>query len=415
MKANNTVVIGFMVLVIAAIFGLQAMFSSFLPRFQWHEQFYPESDQPYGHHILYELLSEDSTVTPINKPLSKFFSRNTESGTYMFVSSEIFLWDENVDSLLTWVALGNDAFFSSSESPWFIDSLSGFNLDSAIFYEWHDTAEVCLDKSIDSSQKKYQYIHKDAFDTLSREWAFISDSAYVYHIQERFPIQSLGQFYYGHNFFEIKHGKGRVLVHLEPYLFTNYHILRDEGFEYSSHVIGYLNNNGNIFWDEYSTEYHYENDSENGDYLENSPLKVIFSQPALKHAWWVLLAGVALYILFKSKRQQRIIPVIYYPENTSKAYARALGALYHRSGEPKYLASEMMLMFHNFNRRKYQIQFDPNNKDFAAQLAKKSKVKIEIITDILNISRRLEYSDLAKMVELVQLYEILNIYYKSSK
>lgn len=415
MKANNTVIIGIVVVVIAIIFGLQMMFSSYMPRYSWYEQFWNKSEQPYGHKLFFELLSTDCAVVEINKPLKRFFNDSAENGTYMIVSHEMYLWNGNQDSLLAWVAKGNDAFFSCQSAPWFIDSLVGYDLDSVIYFESRDTVEVSLSSALDSQEKKYQYVHKQAYDTTYREWAYVSDSVFVYDIEDSVAIKSIGRLYFGHNFFEIQHGKGRLLVHLEPYLFTNYHILRDEGFEYASNVIGSLNNTGKIYWDNYSTDFHYEEEEEEPEYMSDSPLKIIFGNEAFKHAWWVLVVGVVLFVLLRGKREQRIIPIIYYPENTSKAYARALGALYHRSGEPKYLASEMMHMFHNYNRRKYQVEFDPNNKDFAAFLAKKSKVKIEVISDILNIGRRLEYSDLAKMAELVQLYELLNFYYKSSK
>jgi hypothetical protein len=64
-----------------------------------------------------------------------------------------------------------------------------------------------------------------------------------------------------------------------------------------------------------------------GASLGQSPLSFILSQRALKWAWFTLLGASLLFVLFRSKRKQRIIPILQPNKNTTLAYAQLLGSL----------------------------------------------------------------------------------------
>lgn len=413
MKGNNAIVIGLIVLVLAIIIGFQLFFSSFMPNYRWNEELYRTSDQPYGLKYFYELIdTEERTVIESTLALKEALAFDSVQGTYMHIADETYIYREDGQALLDWVEKGNTAFFSTYNIPWFLDTIIHFPMDTTLFYEYQDSAIISLNTSINKDSTAYTFYHRYINDTTDRSWLYYTDSCYTWDIEPNTNLRSLGRFGNGHNYFELQHGEGKIYLHLEPILFTNYFLLSDQGFDYASKAISVIDD-GNIYWAEYHTHYNY--DEEDYSAPVESPLKVIFQDPALSKAWIVFLVGIGLFMLFRSKRQQRIIPMIHYPENTSVAYARALAALYHRSGEPKFLASEMMTMFHNYNRRKYQLEYKPTNEQFAEQLARKAQVKPVIIKDILALDRKLAYSDLAKMSEIISLYELLNIYYKASK
>jgi hypothetical protein len=413
MKGNNAIIIGLITLVLAVIIGLQLFFSSFMPNYSWNQELYRASDQPYGLKYFYELIdTEERTVIESTLPLKEALAFDTVQGTYIHISENSYIYQEDGKALLDWVEKGNAAFFSTTSIPWFLDTIINYKVDTALFYEFQDSAIISLNPSLDKDSNVYTYYHRYVNDTVDRSWLFYTDSSYYWEIEPNTNLRSLGRLGYGHNFFELPYGDGKIYLHLEPILFTNYFLLTDQGFDYASKAISVMDE-GNIYWAQYHTEYKYDNEESSAP--AESPLKVIFQDPALSKAWIVFLIGIGLFMLFRSKRQQRVIPMIHYPENTSVAYARALAALYHRSGEPKFLASEMMTMFHNYNRRKYQLEYQPTNEQFAEDLARKATVKPVLIKDILALDRKLVYSDLAKMAEIISLYELLNIYYKASK
>ncbi|MDP4663862.1 MAG: DUF4350 domain-containing protein, partial [Salibacteraceae bacterium] len=122
MKGNNNIIIGLIVLVLGSILGLQWIFSKNAPNYNWDEQLVPNSEQPYGLKYFKELLNnDDQQIIDANKPLSETLS-DSVSGTYLQVSSEIYVWGKDAEALLDWVEKGNTAFFSCEEAPWFLDS-----------------------------------------------------------------------------------------------------------------------------------------------------------------------------------------------------------------------------------------------------------------------------------------------------
>src|SRR5690606_38867891 len=59
-----------------------------------------------------------------------------------------------------------------------------------------------------------------------------------------------------------------------------------------------------------------------------SPMRFILSQPALRYAWWLFLAGLLLFVIFQAKRKQRIVPVVERPKNKSVEFVKSIGNLY---------------------------------------------------------------------------------------
>ena len=54
------------------------------------------------------------------------------------------------------------------------------------------------------------------------------------------------------------------------------------------------------------------------------------SQPALRITWRLMLLGLLLYLIFKGKREQRIIPIIKKPENTTVEFAQSISSVLRR-------------------------------------------------------------------------------------
>jgi hypothetical protein len=51
--------------------------------------------------------------------------------------------------------------------------------------------------------------------------------------------------------------------------------------------------------------------------LSMSPMRFILNNPPLRYAWYLLLLGLLIFVLFNAKRKQRIVPVIEPLKNTS--------------------------------------------------------------------------------------------------
>ena len=193
-------------------------------------------------------------------------------------------------------------------------------------------------------------------------------------------------------------------------LFTNLYLLENDGFDYANHVISHLPNQP-IIWDEYHKIYRNDEDVANS----KTPLRFVMQHHPLKYAWYTILVAALLFVIFRSKRQQRIIPLIPRVENTSIAFAQSLGALYYQANSGRYLAMELMKLFNNFNRRKFGITRKTKNDGLAQELAKKSKVPIDLIESILKLELQIVYNPSSKIKDNVELYQQLSEYYKLAK
>ncbi len=214
------------------------------------------------------------------------------------------------------------------------------------------------------------------------------------------------------NFISFNIGEGKLFLHSDQLFFTNYFIIENEGFEYAQKVISHLPNK-RVVWDRYHANYHYEGEFADGP--PSSPLRFVFENPPLKYAWYTIILTTLLFVLFRSKRQQRIIPLMPRVENTSIAFAHSLGALHYKADSGRHLAKEMMHLFNNFNRRRYGIKRKKDISGLAEEIAKKSKTPIELVKSILELERKIVFNPSSRMSENGILYRKLQSYYKQAR
>ncbi len=216
------------------------------------------------------------------------------------------------------------------------------------------------------------------------------------------------------NYIEIPLGKGKMYVHCNPILFTNYQLKSKAGFEYANAVFGPMGNK-DIIWDEYSTMYKYEGGEENNNQEMPSALEFVLKHRGLKYAWYTLLVSILVFVVFRSKRRQKIIPILPLVENTSLEFSRSLGALYIQNGSGKPLAMELMTLFDNYNRRKYRINRDKKDLTSAKIIADKARVDHKLVERILNLERQIIYNPTSSVKDVMPLHEAIKEYYNKSK
>ena len=129
-----------------------------------------------------------------------------------------------------------------------------------------------------------------------------------------------------------------------------------------------------IYWSSYYGKKTYK-ESDNSF----STLSTIFKYPPLRWAFWIALALLLLYILFNGRRRQRIVPVIPPVENSSVAFAEAIGGLYLKEKSNKTIAEKMITYFHEHIRSRYFLNSSVVNEDFLQSLSRKSGVEYATI------------------------------------
>ncbi len=378
----------------------------------WQERYNLNGDEPYDLSLFKVLLDSavdgksELSYTPISE-----LEEDSAHKTLIYMGHNFFADSAEASDVYDFIARGNTVFIIAPHVSAYIletqDSLE--YIGYAGFYE-DNSVEVRLD-GIDTT-KLYKFEFRDEFGSADRYWPHFEDSLSI-----ETNVTQLGSFDGSlstermDNFRQVSIGKGQLLIHTDPLLFTNLFIIEKNGFEYADKVIGYLPNQP-IIWDHYHRFYREEEEQSSAT---KTPLRFVMEHPPLKYAWYTILISALLFVVFRSKRQQKIIPLIPRVENTSIAFAKSLGALLYQADSGRYLAMEQMKLFNNYIRRKFGVKRRKDNDGMAEEIAKKSKVPINLIETILRLERQIVFNPSSKMKDNVELYHKLKEYYKLAK
>ncbi|MFI5204340.1 MAG: hypothetical protein ACHQF2_07570, partial [Flavobacteriales bacterium] len=218
-----------------------------------------------------------------------------------------------------------------------------------------------------------------------------------------------------------RYGKGRIYLHSMPYAFTNVVLDKEKGLAYAERVINCLPVE-DIYFDSFlasvkSSSYHSGGNNPKGYVMERkSPLQFILSERSFRWAWYILLAAVFLYILFRGKRKQNIIQPIQPVANDHLEFSSTLSKLYMQRGEPRHIVNQQERNLQFYIRRKYYMNIGrtPNEEELN-QLSRKSTIESGFIRNLYDKFRRVRTGEQTGVKELTELYQQLEYFYKNCR
>ena len=181
------------------------------------------------------------------------------------------------------------------------------------------------------------------------------------------------------NFIRIKRGKGAIFLHSSPISFTNYYIADTSTRTYPFLCLSYLPQRTVIWNDNYM--YHLNSEGRRTrverNEISTSELSFLLANESLRWAFWILILGLILYVIFEGKRKQRIITVTDPFRNTTLEFAETLGRLYYETGDHKNVAEKKILYFYDFLRTKLNLRTDKMDEEFYQRFSEKSGMNWE--------------------------------------
>lgn len=417
----------------------------------WNQDYKTTSKEPYNNYMVFNLLKNYKTdkefVSIENLLTEKLAEEEIKNATkpisYVFVGDSPYLLDDEIDSLMKFVAKGNTAFFAANRIPdtlfqllnlknssydnYSYDSLITTNFNSSILQNqppfkfnfrkkneskgnyWYYFKEEHLEeaeaKKIGEQYKKLGYFN--TLTELNETGAYSEENNEEYvdenEQDENYTTQSnqneeeyvTTQTKYIH-FIRVKYKKGYVYIHKNPVLFTNYYLIQQDGKKYIERTFSHLPE-GDILWDERS--HHYKQTK--GKYQKRanrpSPLSYILSQESLAWAYYTLLISAFLFVVFRGKRMQRIMPILRKEENTSLEFTKTVGQLYYLQQDHKRLSQLKIRLFFDFIRTKYHMNTQHIDDDFRKKLSERSGINRELIdlllSDIQKVNGQHEVSE----------------------
>ena len=128
----------------------------------------------------------------------------------------------------------------------------------------------------------------------------------------------------------------------------------------------------------------------------------------------VLLFTLLIFLVFESRRKQRIIPEIMPLVNSSVAFAETVGRLYYNKANHNNLAEKMVLQFLEWVRTHYFISTNKFDKHFEEQLQSKSGLPETIVLSMVELLREVQVERKPMSEEdLFYLYQTIQQFYKT--
>ncbi len=324
----------------------------------WRDSYSAADKIPLGCYVLFEELKDLSgnTLETSTKSLYeklKEIPDSTET-TLLLINNYISIETEGAESLLEFVEQGNSVFISAN---YFYGILA-------------DTLNIEFDRNYEG------FLKSPSFSTFSNKKLSKNDAFFSDVIENNYitSIDTLNSVVLGHywdedkDFSEVNFVKtnlgdngGAFYIHSNPFAFTNYHML-DGKTDYVATVLSYLPKS-NLIWDNYY---------KSGRKIVTSPLRFILTNSALRWAFYISLLSLILFVIFKGKRTQRIIPVVEPLKNATVDFTRTIGDLYFQHGDFTNIIHKKITYFLEHIRSHYYLETHEFNERFIQNLTVKS-------------------------------------------
>lgn len=407
---NRNIVIAIVFVLITAAAGTIIFLLRKGPRYSWHIDYKKNSRQPYSTNIFFQLLKEKKEGLTVLPPYAYWkLDTSVRGSSYIFIGSDYPEDSLACDRLIEYLHKGNSVLIASDKTPEMLLSLLAPVSDSVWKYKWNsaDVAYVSFTEHVPYAET-LRFIYQQKKDTAKYYWGGYPWKKFRDEIQNTGfrPLAKINDSIV--TAFYMNVGSGRIVLHSNPILFTNYYMINSRGYKHASNILSKLNE-GEIFWaDPWASEQNVSQNHEN-------PLQFMFSHPYLKWAWYCFIITVTLYVIFRSQREQRAIPLVPVVEHTSIAHAQAVGTLYFKQGGRKQIAAEMHTLFLADLRSRYNISADLPESELATIVSEKSGVNREEVRQILRSFTLAKKTDTTSDEELVQLHKAIEIFYKTRR
>lgn len=377
----------------------------------WFASYYLDEKKPLDLYVLdqeIDHLFNDTVIRYSRNPFEYFQqqdSLNIRQESYLFINRAVYIDKSLTNKILNAVSQGGTLFIvSDGFDPYLTDTLG-------------TTCEYALSESPTSLQSHAESVSsitgrpaiklkfsKEAwageeysYSPIFGQYAFVQADTATSTALGYMTLPNESEFI---NFMEFKFGEGRIILHNQPVIFTNYSLLFSEQLqEYAERVLSYLPDQPVIWF--VGSQLHREG-------VGKSQLNVIFRYPALRMTWLIFLYGMILFIFFTAKRKQRVVPIIKPLKNTTVEFAQTIGNLYFQEGDTSDIARKKIIYFLDRVRRKYNIDTQLSEDKLIHRLHLRSGKERELIEEILFLIRRINDQNKCDKQQFIQLSTLMD-------
>lgn len=325
-------------------------------QFDWTITFSHDDKNPYGAYALYELMPSIFEEGKIDHHFKTVYEikESLKEGQNIFILTSDFEGDKpDTEFLLKHVENGGNVLISAMSFGGVFRDTLGLRLRDVVLDEIAEAGNDSLalhlsNVSVDTAKGYYfargnvsSYFNQ--FDTLAT--TVLARNSYGYPVTIR-----------------VKRGRGSFILNSTPLVFTNIYILANDNQEFIASTLSTLPDR-DVSW----TEFYHLGRMESG-----SPLRFVLTTEPLAWAYYLTISAILIFMLFESKRKQRIIPVLKPLRNTSLEFVSTIGNLYFQHGDHKNIAEKKIAFLLDYIRANYLVRTTHFDEEFYENLSKKS-------------------------------------------
>jgi hypothetical protein len=432
-SSNNTtaIVVG---IVIALFIGLIFVFmgGETGDKFNWSTQYNEKGKQPFDLAIFYSLFTESYELNITRERVTRELPNDASAigSIYCFIGNQPKYSEEEAEHLMRFAENGGTVFISSEHLP---DSLMQFlvfrsdcgfeSIDNQALWTAHSlniNAQFTHPSLISSTPYSIS-LPKDLSGMSAwqaQNWSYFPLSS-ICGEGNTVPIALLGTVTFDNsnfsnngingnntthteaNFIRFTTKKGFIYIHTTPRFFSNYNMQTEEGLEYANKVLAHFNTK-KVYWDRVSVVLPKKKKQQAAQNpVPRNPMEYVYGQPALRSAWYILLGSTLLYMVFRAKRRQRVIPILEPNRNTSLEFIQTIGKLYFQQQNHRNIFNKLMSHFLAHLRQRYHIVATEFTPQFIERVAYRTDIPIEIVSaifdryDQINVQFKNKYTELA--------------------
>lgn len=380
------------VLIVAAVFAPQPL--------DWSYSFSRTQKKPFGNFLLFEsladLFSEQEIETAWTRPDLFLENDVPENTNFIYINGRIDMKDEASRKLLNVVSEGNQVFIATEH----------------LYGKIADTLEVDYKPEVMSRENLFRadslgfrFTNPDLKSTLGY-WYPNWMTRFYFEEYDSTRTTVLGYDHKGDvNFLRVTHGKGCFYLHSNPLAFTNYHLLSRNNAEYIFKALSYLPVRRTV-WDEY-----YKPGSQNQEGL----FDYVLNNASLQMAWYIVVFGIVVLLVFGSRRKQRPIPVIEKPVNTSLSFVDTVARLYDSRQDHLNIARKRYTYFLEFLRTRYFINTNNSESRVISEVSRKAGIPERSVASLFKMGNKLWTVDQITREDLEQFNQQIEFFYNNCR
>ncbi|TNE55812.1 MAG: hypothetical protein EP338_03295 [Bacteroidetes bacterium] len=350
----------------------------------WEEKYDIDGQGPRGLQLFREMLEYRTKKNSVKFETRLVPESLNEKKTYLFIGEKFQLKTSEFDSLMDQVRNGANLLVAYEDVSDFMHRY-WYGSDNLL---WDYSDHVGVSFGEDYSFRRLYHVHQS--DTIAKTWQLMDYHQVRRDVGSNFGKISPLSFVKGHtNFISYEVGDGRLMVHCNPELFQNYQLLSQAGYDYAQYVASMIPEEHQICWLELGKldDEDLGGDRDGGK-KDESYLQFIFKHKELTIALLLIVLGLILFLVFRTKRTQPYVPYLPKTMNHSLSFAETLKEIYYRKQTPYSILQVM--------RRNFEVAV---NKQFFVDLKGDRQKMVHTLSEKSNVDQK-EIEELLRMLEI---------------